>query len=312
MMQQTFIGVDVAKDWLDIHHPKRKPERIENTPKGAKAFARLSAKEGAWIIFEASGGYDRILREALEEAEVRFSRVNPRQARDFARAMGVIGKTDQVDARMLAELGARLNPPPTEPLASSRRALQAQTVRRRQLVDLRKQEDTRLKQTADPDVRADIRSLIAVLERRIAKIEKEMVQLVRADQELADVDDILQSAPGVGPIVAATLISELPELGRVDRRAIAALAGLAPVARDSGKRSGPRAIEGGRPVVRTILYLAGLHASRASSHFNGFRKRLESAGKRPKAAIIATARKLLVTLNAMIASRQRYAPQGAS
>ena len=309
MMQQIFIGVDVAKGWLDIHHPKRKPQRIENTPKGTKAFARLCAREDAWIIFEASGGYDRILREALEEAEVRFSRVNPRQARDFARAMGVIGKTDQVDARMLAELGVRLNPPQTEPLAASRRALQAQTVRRRQLVDLRKQEDTRLKQTADPDVRADIRSLIAVLERRIAKIEKEIIRLVLADKELAEVNGILQSAPGVGPIVSATLISELPELGRVNRRAIAALAGLAPVARDSGKRSGPRAIEGGRPVVRTILYLAGLHASRASTNFRGFRKRLEAAGKRPKAAIIATARKLLITLNAMVASGQKYFPQ---
>ena len=154
---------------------------------------------------------------------------------------------------MLAELGARLNPPQTQPLASSRRALQAKTVRRRQLVDLRKQEDTRLKQTDGPGVRADIKSLIVVLQRRIVKIEKEMVLLVKADQELSKVNDILQSAPSVGPIVAATLISELPELGRVDRRAIAALAGLAPIARDSGKRSAPRAIGGGRPVVRTIL-----------------------------------------------------------
>ena len=309
MMQQTFIGVDVAKGWLDIHHPKQRSLRIDNAPKAARAFAGACAKEGAWVIFEASGGYDRILREALETAEVPFSRVNPRQARDFARAMGVIGKTDRVDARMLVELGIRLNPPRTEPLAQARKALQAQTVRRRQLVDLRKQEDTRLKQTADTDVRADIKSLIAVLERRIAKIEREMVRLVDADAELAAIDEILQSAPGVGPIVSATLIAELPELGNVDRRAIAALAGLAPVARDSGKRSGPRAIEGGRPVIRTILYLAGLHASRAASRFRDFRDRLQRAGKAPKAAIIATAHKLLVTLNAMVATRQRYAVQ---
>ena len=281
-MQQIFIGVDVAKGWLDIHHPHRKPMRIENTPKAAKAFAVVCEKEDAWVIFEASGGYDRILREALEETKVRFSRVNPRHARDFARAMGVIGKTDQVDARMLAEFGARLNPPQTEPLAASRKALLAQAVRRRQLVDLRKQEDTRLKQTADPNVRADIKSLIVVLLRRIEKVEREMVRLVKADEELKAANDILQSAPGVGPIVAATLISELPELGRVDRRAIAALAGLAPVARDSGKRSGPRAIGGGRPVVRTMLYLAGLHASRSSKQFGDFRSRLQDGGKRPK------------------------------
>ena len=181
MMQRTFIGVDVAKGWLDIHHPKQRSLRIDNTPKAARAFAGACAKEGAWVIFEASGGYDRILREALETAEVHFSRINPRQARDFARAMGVIGKTDRVDARMLVELGIRLNPPRTEPLAQARKALQAQTVRRRQLVDLRKQEDTRLKQTADTNVRADIKSLIAVLERRIAKIEQEMVRIVNAD-----------------------------------------------------------------------------------------------------------------------------------
>lgn len=306
-MQQIFIGVDVSKGWLDIHHPQRKPARIENTPKAAKSFAATCMKDSAWVIFEASGGYDRILREALEGAQVPFSRVNPRQARDFARAMGVIGKTDQVDARMLAELGARLNPPPTTPLAPARKALQAQTTRRRQLVDLRKQEDTRLKQTADPDVRADIKSLIVVLERRIEKIEKKIVRLAKADDELKVQNEILQSAPGVGPIVAATLISELPELGRVDRRAIAALAGLAPVARDSGKRSSPRAIEGGRPVVRTVLYLAGLHASRSSKRFGDFRTRLEAGGKRPKAAIIASARKLLVTLNAMVATGQKYA-----
>jgi transposase len=309
MMQRAFIGVDVAKGWLDIHHSDQRRSRIENTPKATRALAVACAKEGAWVIFEASGGYDRILREALESAEVHFSRVNPRHARDFARAMGVIGKTDRVDARMLAELGFRLNPPRTVPLAQSRRALQAQTVRRRQLVDLRKQEETRLKQSADADVRADIKSLIAVLERRITKIEQEMVRLVKADAELEAIDDILQSAPGVGPIVSATLIAELPELGSIDRRAIAALAGLAPVARDSGKRSGPRAIEGGRTVVRTMLYLAGLHASRAGGHFRAFRDRLQRAGKPPKAAIIATARKLLVTLNAMLATRQKYAAQ---
>jgi transposase len=292
-----------------LHHPDRKPSRIDNTPKAARAFAAARAKEGAWVIFEASGGYDRILREGLEEAKVRFSRVNPRQARDFARAMGVIGKTDRVDAHMLAELGVRLSPPPTEPLAQSRKAVQAQTVRRQQLVDLRKQEQTRLKQTADADVRADIKSVIVVLERRITEIEEEMVRLLKVDAELAAIDEILQSAPGVGPIVSATLIAELPELGNLDRRAIAALAGLAPVARDSGKRSGPRAIEGGRPVVRTILYLAGLHASRAGKHFRDFRDRLRRAGKLPKLAIIATARTLLATLNSMVATRQKYAAQ---
>jgi transposase len=301
-MEQTYVGVDVAKLWLDVHHPKRGARRIDNSPSAVRTFAKACAQEGAWIVFEASGGYDRLLREALEEAGVKFSRVNPRQARDFARAMGVIGKTDRVDARMLAELGERLQPCATAPVPETRRMLLAQVTRRRQLVDMRKQEATRLQQTADAEARADIRRLIAFLDRRIKKIEQKMVEIVAASADLAEIDHRLQSVPGIGPIVAATLIAELPELGTLDRRRIAALAGLAPVARDSGQRSGKRSIAGGRPNVRTMLYLAALHASRHSVTFDRFRKRLQAAGKPVKAALTATARKLLTVLNAMLAA----------
>jgi transposase len=307
-MQEVFVGVDVAKDWLDVYHPDHGARRIENTPKAVRAFAASSAKAGLWIVFEASGGYDRLLREALQAAAVRFSRINPRQARDFAKAMGVIGKTDRVDARMLAELGTRLRPPATEPVAAVRRALQAQATRRRQLVEFRKQEANRLQQTADANARADMRSLIAVLDRRIAKIDARMRAIIEADPELAEADRRLQTVPGVGPIVVATLIAELPELGRLDRRSIAALVGLAPIARDSGKRAGRRTIGGGRPVVRTMLYIAGLHASRRDAVFRAFRTRLEAAGKPVKAAITATARKLLTVLDAMLASHTDYQP----
>jgi transposase len=305
-MQDIFIGVDVAKGWLDIHDPVGGPRRIENTPRSVRAFAQRSARQGAWIIFEASGGYDRLLREALETFDVRFSRVNPRQARDFARAMGVIGKTDRIDARLLSEFGVRLRPARTLPLAAARRALQAQATRRRQLVELRKQEATRLQQTSDADARADIRSLIAILDRRIARVETRMSEIIASDPEMAAQDRRLRTVPGVGEIVAATLIAELPELGRIDRRQIAALAGLAPIARDSGKRIGRRTIGGGRPVVRTMLYIAALHASRRSVAFKAFRNRLETAGKPVKAAITATARKLLSVLNAMLAKGADY------
>jgi transposase len=308
MTDQIFVGVDVAKDWLDIHHVSHGATRINNSHAAVRSFAARCAKEGAWVVFEASGGYDHQLRDALESAQARFSRINPRQARDFARAMGVIGKTDRVDARMLAELGARLTPAPTQPLPPERRALQAQATRRRQLVEMRKQEATRLQQTADPVARADIRGVIAMLDRRIAKIEARMSDLVTADPELAAIERRLRTAPGVGPIVAATLIAELPELGQIDRRSIAALAGLAPIARDSGRRSGPRSIGGGRPIVRTILYLAALQASRRFPQFIHFRERLQAAGKSVKTAIIATARKLVVVLNAMLASGTDYRP----
>lgn len=311
-MEDVFIGVDVAKEWLDIHHPQQGAQRIANTTAAVRAFARTATKQHAWVIFEASGGYDRLLREALEQAQVCFSRVNPRQARDFARAMGVIGKTDRVDARMLADLGTRLRPAATEPLTQARRVLQAQATRRRQLVEMRKQEATRLQQTADRHARADIIALITVLDRRIAKIEKHMAALVAADPDMQATNRRLQTAPGVGPVVAATLIAELPELGQIDRRRIAALAGLAPIARDSGKRTGHRSIGGGRPVVRTILYLAALQASRRCASFHAFRLRLQSAGKPTKAALTATARKLLIVLNTMLATSTDYQPAHAT
>lgn len=299
-MDQIYIGVDVAKAWLDIYHPARGAKRIENSPADVRSFSRAAAREGAWVIFEASGGYDRVLRDGLEAAQVSFSRVNPRQARDFARAIGVIGKTDRVDAR-IATFGQRLQPPQTPPVSTTRQALLAQITRRRQLVEMRKQEATRLQQTTDCDSRSDIRSLILLLERRIEKVETRIAEIIRSSPELAETDRRLQSVPGVGTIVATTLMAELPEIGTTDRRKIAALAGLAPIARNSGQRNGRRVIGGGRATVRTVLYLAALHASRHSATFRVFRQKLQEAGKPVKTALTATARKLLSVLNSMVA-----------
>ncbi|MEE8455269.1 MAG: IS110 family transposase [Limibaculum sp.] len=309
-MQEIFIGVDVSMDWLDIHHPcpghRRGAQQIANGGRELTAFARRAARAGAWVIFEATGGYDRALCEALEQAGARFSRVNPARARDFARAIGVIGKTDRVDAQMLALMGERLRPALTEPVPPARRALQAQVTRRFQLVEMRKQEATRLKQTADSGACADIRSHIALLGRRIARFDARIETLTTEDEAFARIERRLRTAPGIGPVVAATLIAELPELGSLDRRRIAALAGLAPVARDSGKRNPPRAIAGGRPVLRRMLYLAALQASRRHPVFMAFRARLQDQGKSPKTAIIAVARKLLTILNAMLRSQTDF------
>lgn len=312
MMQDLFIGVDISKNWLDVHHPNQPPVRIENNPAAMRRFVGACRREGAWVIFEATGGYDRGFRDALERVGAKFSRVNPRQARDFARAMGVIGKTDRVDARMLAEFGARLRPKQTMPVAPQRRALQTLVTRRRQLVEMRKQEATRLKQTHGKVARADIRSLVAILDRRIQKIEAQIVNLITTSPDLADTARRLQTVPGVGLIVAATLLADLPELGRLDRRRIAALAGLAPVARDSGQIKGRRTIRGGRSTVRSMLYIAALHASRFCATFQEFRHRLTDAGKPIKVVLTATAHKLLGVLNAMIASSTDFqlAPAG--
>lgn len=210
MLTQIYIGVDVAKDWLDIYHPKHGARRIENIPSIIRSFARSVVWEGAWVIFEASGGYDRALREGLEAASGSFSRVNPRQARDFARAMGVIGKTDRVDARMLSIFGEKLQPVQTPPVSAVRQALLAQVTRRRQLVEMRKQEATRLQQTTDRDARSDIRGLILLLDRRIEKAAARIAEIVSSTPELHAIDRKLQSVPGVGAIVSATLMAELP------------------------------------------------------------------------------------------------------
>lgn len=305
-MDQIYIGVDVAKSWLDIYHPTQGARRIENTLGEVRSVARTAAREGAWVIFEASGGHDRVLRDGLEAAWASFSRVNPRRARDFARAMGVIGKTDCVDARMLATFGQRVQPPQTPPVSPTQQVLLAQITRRRQLVEMRKQEITRLQQTTNRDSRSDIKSLILLLERRIERIETRIAEIIRSSPELAETDRRLQSVPGVGTIVAATIMAELPEIGTTDRRKIAALAGLAPIARDSGQRNGRRVIGGGRATVRTVLYLAALHASRHSTMFRAFRQKLQASGKPVKGALTATAKKLLCVLNSMVADETYF------
>jgi transposase len=305
-MAEVHVGIDVSMDWIDVWEPERGHERVPNARKALATRARRWLRMQASIVFEASGGYDRALRAALDEAGVAYARVNPGRAREFARAMGLLGKTDRVDARMLAEMGARLPLRRTEPLAPARRALQALAARRRQLVQMRKQEACRLAQADHPVARRSCKRFVALYGRDIARVEAEMAALVADDPEFAETERRLRTAPGVGPVVAATLIAEMPELGRLTRRAAAALVGIAPIARDSGRRSPAREIGGGRPILRSALYLAGLAASRRHPRFKAFRDQLEDRGKSKKAAIIAVARKLLTCLNAMLHKGQDF------
>lgn len=307
-MQQVFVGVDVSKPHLDIHHPDRGFCRIANAPGAIAALAGLWLRDGVRVVFEASGGYEQCLAEALDRAGVSYCRVNPRQARDFARAMGIAAKTDRVDARMLGMFGARLDPKPGMAVSAARRALKALTTRRRQLVEMRKKEITRLAQTRQSWLRADMKALVAILDRRIGRIEARIAEHIDKDIEMAGTAKRLQTVPGVGPIVSATLLAELPELGHLDPKAIAALAGLAPLARDSGKRSGKRFIAGGRAPVRTVLYIAALQACRYCPSFKAFRTRLEDKGKPTKLALVAAAHKLIIVLNAMIKNQQDFNP----
>jgi transposase len=310
-MTRTYIGVDVSKRWIDVFDPAAGRGRVAVESKALRAFASKLADRDVIVTLEASGGYETPLVLALETAGVAYARVNPARARHFARSIGQAAKTDRIDARMLAEMGARLEPDPTEPLSPARRALKALAARRRQLEEMRKQEETRLHQAPDRLAVRSIRRMIASLNTQIAWVEKEMAARIAEDREIATDIARLQQAPGVGPVVAATLIAELPELGRLSRRQIAALAGLAPVARESGQRDPTRKIGGGRPTPRAMLYLAALQASRFSAPFMAFRARLEARGRTPKQAIIAVARKLLTVLNAMLRDKVDYRASSA-
>jgi transposase len=304
-MTQDIIGVDIAKDWIDIHYLSNGRQR--RIPASPAALSRFSSQAcGALVVFEASGGYERPLMEALAKAGVAFARVNPRQAREFARANGQLAKTDRVDAQVLAEMGWSLALRPTPPADPARSRLAALVARREDLVGMIRAETNRSRQVRDPWIARDINSLLHLLQRRLKRIDAEIAAHVARHEALAQASARLQTVPGIGPVIAATLAAELPELGQIDRRAIAKLAGLAPHACDSGLHRGKRRIWGGRARARRSLYLAGFIASRYDPTIKAFRSRLEAAGKPVKLAITACARKLLTILNAMLRDQTDY------
>lgn len=316
VQNQRFAGFEAAYfdsvfpiSALDVCGPDGRVLRIDNTAEAARALAQDVRGVEGFVVFEASGGYERRLEEALAGADCCHARINPARGLDFKRAMGVLAKTDRVDARLLAEYGRRMRPAPDRVLSSARRGIRALAVRRRQLVEVRKQELTRLQQTSDAWACADIKDHIALLTARLRAAEVELQARRDAHPELVEMERRMRTVPGVGPVVAATLIAELPELGQLTRRRIAALAGLAPIARDSGQRNGRRRIRGGRSPVRAMLYIAALQASRRDPRFAAFRARLQDRGAATKQALTATARKLLTILNAMLKEGNDYKPK---
>jgi len=304
-MTHDIIGVDIAKDWVDLHTlSSGQSKRLATTRSALARFATQAG--GALVVFEASGGYERPLMDALAAAGVSFARVNPRQAREFARATGRLAKTDRVDAAMLAEMGRALRLKPSPLRAPERVRLAELMARRDDLSDMLRRETNRIKQARDAWIKKDIKAMLRVLKRRLARIEAEIKAQIEAHETLARAAARLRSMPGIGPTLAASLVARLPELGRLDRRAIASLAGLAPHACDSGLFRGKRRVWGGRAEVRRSLYLAGFIASRYDPRLRAFRTRLEAAGKPAKVAIVAVARKLLTILNAMFRDGCNY------
>jgi transposase len=305
-IRQDVIGVDVSKGWIDCHRlATGRAWRIGMEPRELRRFA--AGAGGALVVFEASGGYERQLMAALDAAGVAYARVNPRQAREFARASGRLAKTDRVDAAVLAEMGGALALRPTPPADPAEARLAELVARRDDLVGMRRGETQRLGQAHDPFLRRQIAALLRVLHAQIKRLEAAIAAHLEARPALAARAERLQGVPGIGPVLAAGLVARLPELGRLDRRAIASLAGLAPHACDSGIMRGRRRIWGGRAEVRRILYLAAFIASRYDPRLKAFRARLQNAGKPFKLAITACARKLITILNAMLRDGTAYA-----
>lgn len=305
----VVVGIDISKHHLDVFEATL--GRAEQWPNSAEAVEPLAARfaaAGAFVVFEATGCYDRHLCRGLEAAGVSFARVNPRRARDFAKAAGFLAKTDRLDARMLAAMGQALGRSLAAPhqagAAGERLALLHK--RRDQLVAMRQQERTRLSECCDGEIAADLEHHLAWLDGQVRAIEARIRACIAASRELKETEPLLRSVPGIGPVAAACLLALAPELGQRSAKSIAALAGLAPFNADSGQSRGQRHIRGGRKRIRDALYMAALAAVRTSPRLGRFHRTLIAAGKPPKVALIAVARKLLVTVNAVVRDRVPY------
>jgi len=297
---RTVIGCDLSRAFLDVHVlPDARSARIENSAEAISAWLKTLAPD-ALVVLEATSGRDGALMAALAARGIAFARVNPRQAREFARAIGVLAKTDRVDARVLAEMGTRLDLPVTVPSGPARLRLAHFLGRRRQLVEIRKAEKARRHSAGQDEIAEEIETMIDLLSARIDALDRKIAALIAEDRQLRRQAELLAPIPGIGPVVLATLLGELPELGRLCRRRIASLAGLAPHAHDSGTWRCARRIWGGRRKVREALYVAALTAARRIPALQRMRDRLKVKGKPPKAVLIACARQLLVILNAMV------------
>jgi len=300
------VGIDVSKQYLDIFdEASGVPERIANA---TQAITQLVARWrcDALVVFEATGVYDLELREALRQAGIRFARINPARARDFARASGQLAKTDPIDARMLAAFGRAMQPATEQVATPARDALARLAKRRDQLVLMRAQEKNRRSEADDRAMAERIGRFIELLDGEVEEIEADIRALIKAEQEISGDAQLMRSLPGVGPVACMQLIAQMPELGHVGPKQIAALAGLAPFNVDSGAYRGKRKIGGGRKRVRDALYMAALNAVRRADPFKAFYTRLRQAGKPAKVALIAVARKLLTVLNAMMRDRKPY------
>jgi transposase len=310
MSSQCFVGIDVAKAQLDIAlRPLGERWAVTNDDTGITALVRRLQEIGPQlIVLEATGGYQRAVVAALATAGLPVVVVNPRQARDFAKATGQLAKTDALDARALAHFAEAIRPAPRPLPDTQTEELRALLARRRQLVGMRTAEQNRLG-SAPRRLQADIQVHITWLNERLAALDDDLDTTLRASPVWREREELLRSVPGIGPVCARTLLLDLPELGTLSRQRLAALVGVAPLNRDSGTLRGTRTIWGGRAHVRTTLYMSTLVAVRYNPVLKTFYERLRAAGKAAKVALTACMRKLLTILHAMVKHHTPWQPQ---
>jgi transposase len=312
-MGSICVGIDVSKAQLDVaERPSGHHETVAHTPTGiAGLVARLRILRPTSIVLEATGGLEVELVSALATAGLPVCVVNPRHVRDFAKATGHLAKTDTLDAQVLAHFAEVVRPTPRPLPDAATQALSALVTRRHQLIEMRTAEQNRLG-TAPRAIQPQIRKHLAWLDRQLTALETDLTKQIRATPLWRERDELLQSVPGVGPVTSRTLLAELPELGRLSPKQLAALVGVAPLNWDSGQLRGRRCIWGGRSQVRRVLYLAAWIARTCNPTIRRFYLRLRTAGKPPKVALVACARKLLIILNAMVKQNRPWEAEAAT
>jgi len=313
MIVEKFVGIDVSKSTLDVCiEPAVQTLHVAYDEAGIKQIAvRLKEVNPTLIVMEATGGLEVRIATELASQGLPVAVINPRQARDFAKATGQLAKTDQVDAAMLAAFAQAIRPQVHPLKDADTRALDDMVTRRRQLIDMRVQETLRLGTAASKPLEKSLNKHIVWLDKRIAEIDTDLTNRLRKSDVWRTKDNLLRGIPGVGPVTTLTMLAKCPELGLLNRREIAALTGVAPLANDSGKHRGKRFIWGGRADVRAVLYMAAISAIQHNDAIKAFAERLKKAGKPPKVVIVACMRKLLTIMNSMLKNNTPWNPENA-
>lgn len=302
------IGIDVAKKHFDLHSFKTgQDRRMENSADGIRQCVALCNEiRPKLIVMEATGGYERTLAATVQAEGFAVAVVNPRRIRDFARAAGQIAKTDKLDARIIAQFAATMQPRPTEQIDENTQKLKALVARRSQLVGLHTAESNRTEHADTKSIQRSIAAVVKVIGTQLKSIDRQIERHIQNTPQLRQRSEIIDSAPGIGPVTAHMLATELPELGRLNRRQIAALVGLAPIARDSGAFRGKRMTGGGRKQIRSRLFMPTLVAVRHNPILKAYYTGLLSRGKCKMVALVAVMRKLICILNAMVKNNQKW------